>query len=171
MNLYRVLVDGTFDIIKDFYVSDIREEITCIEREGNYFQFAGRLGLLYVFDLAEERQIVVCRGHWREITHIKAMGQFTFTSSADKSVRLWEVTRGLQISLYLESLADCSSVISFDLRFDACEFVTLDLCQTLRVWQVDKDYLIKIKNANASKFHSNSHEVLRMYHVPKHCIP
>jgi len=60
------------------------------------------------------------------------------TGSQDFSVRLWDTKKGIQLALFLDVNTQNSEIISMGWDPSGFKFLSLDMNQSLKVWDLHK---------------------------------
>lgn len=124
--------------IKGIFVDNIEENILCIDSCNERIAFAGALGICYIYDISKDSMIQL-KGHFKQIRCLVIKGKFCLTASDDFTVRMWEITKGVQCFIFLDLKMPSVEVISLSWRFDEQEFCTLDLNQSVKLWSLETE--------------------------------
>jgi len=109
------------------------------------------------------------QGHFKKITCLQLSSQFCITASEDFSVRMWEVSKGIQCFIFLDIKVQNAEVISLSVRYDQIEFVSLDLNQNIRIWSIETQQHIKHKYETLSALdYKGGDDYVKMQHFAKH---
>ena len=87
--------------MKQIVIQNIEEDLACIDVCKQNIAFGGSLGICYIYDLSRDT-ILMLSGHFKKITCIQLSNQFCITASEDFSVRMWEVSKGIQCFIFLD---------------------------------------------------------------------